>query len=169
MYKKCLQQQRADVAYIVDHCRAIIARAISMLYCEQHSYRRRTQHFLQWSAWTGRRATGSRREAGETARNSAASTRIWIIILIIRGATCRNSGPKECLDGGWEILYLRVVRSSWFFQTMLTIQYTSRLFKKIPTFSIFRSPIDVDNRNLVVPYKQVRHPSQFNILYMFYA
>ena len=28
----------------------------------------------------------------------------------------------------------------------------------------FRSPIDVDNRNLVVHYKQVRHPSQLSIL-----
>ena len=63
---------------------------------------------------------------------------------------------------------LRVVRSSWFFQTMLTIQYTSRHLKKIPTFSTFRSPIDVDNRNLVVPYKRVRHPSQLHIFYMFY-
>ena len=52
---------------------------------------------------------------------------------------------------------------------MITIQYTSRHFKKIPTFSTFRSPIDVDNRNLVVPYKRVRHPSQLHILYMFYT
>ena len=29
--------------------------------------------------------------------------------------------------------------------------------------------IDVDNRNLVVPYKRVRHQSQLNILYIFYT
>ena len=52
---------------------------------------------------------------------------------------------------------------------MLTIQYTRCKLKKIPTFSTFRSPIDVDNRNLVVPYKRVRHQSQLHILYMFYT
>merc|ERR1711911_98663 len=29
--------------------------------------------------------------------------------------------------------------------------------------------IDVDNRNLVVPYKRIRHQSQLHILYMFYT
>ena len=65
-----------------------------------------------------------------------------------------------------EIRNFRVVGSSWFFQTMLTIQYISWLLKKIQTFSTFRSPIDVDNRNLVVPYKRVGHWSRLNILYM---
>ena len=85
------------------------------------------------------------------------------------GATCQNLGQKECLSRGWEILYLELSSLHDFFQTMLTIQYTSGLFKKIRTFSTFRSPIGVDNRNLEVPDKRVCHQSQLNILYIFYA
>ena len=77
------------------------------------------------------------------------------------GGTCQNSGAKDCLNGGWDISYLELSNLHDFFQTMLTIQYTSWLFQKISPFS--------NNRNLVVPYKQVRHQSQLNILYMFYT
>ena len=86
-----------------------------------------------------------------------------------RGATMSSVGAERVSWRGVGNFILIVVRSSWFFQTMITIQYTSRHFKKIPTFSTFKSPIDVDNRNLVVPYKRVRHPSQLHILYMFYT
>ena len=65
---------------------------------------------------------------------------------------------------------LRVIRSSLFVQTILTIHYTTcKLTKKKP-FYTFRSPIDADNRNLVVVQcKRDRQLSQLHISYTSYT